>query len=397
MIRNLVLVVAITIIGMLCALAGPGSAASAQTSQPANAGQYQANFASVISTDTASSTLLPNYQGNGPAELYFTGDITEVDQNSTVGYYGNPHNGFVLEDPVGSADFQVLNGPYGTDYDNGAPTPGYTFQQVPNYPNGNQFWFSGGFVDQQSNTLYVYGEDVQDETTVVGDAFAQFNATTLAYEGITTWTSAPGFMGWSSSVAEPGGWWLFGMDSSSCVDATDCNGHVAWVPQGDELDPSDWTITDGIFSASDGLGNQLDVVAAPGEGFLAYAKNCDACGNGSPIKELSAPAATGPWTLTGRSWATSAPAAARTYSVQAHPDDSAPGTLLISYAVNGGGQYDPNFFATTALPVVVPGRSSASASAFGSRRSGSKSRHRSEHGAGQVPREDHQTQRRDGL
>lgn len=28
---------------------------------------------------------------------------------------------------------------------------------------------------------------------------------------------------------------------------------------------------------------------------------------------------------------------AATYSVQAHPDDSAPGTLLISYAVNGGG------------------------------------------------------------
>jgi hypothetical protein len=57
----------------------------------------------------------------------------------------------------------------------------------------------------------------------------------------------------------------------------------------------------------------------------------------------ASPASAQTWTLTGQTWATSAPSGAATYSVQAHPDDSAPGTLLISYAVNGGGQYYPNF------------------------------------------------------
>jgi hypothetical protein len=320
-------------------LIGHAAAASAQTwATPA---QYTANFAGVINTDVASSVRLPD-----GAELYLGGDVTAVNGASTVGYYGYPHDAFITESARGSASFTVVPGHYGTDYVNGVATPGAQWQQVPNFANGDYMWFSGALVD--SGTLYVYGEEVQGLGTVQGEAMAHFSASTLAYEGTTVWTSGAGdASGWSASVAVRGGHYLVGMNSPTCVDATDCTGDVAFVPSGQELKPAAWAITSSVFPSSAGLGNQVSVVSAQGGGYLAYAKDCDVCGNGSPIKELSGPSLTGPWALTGRTWATRAPSGATTYSVQAHVDDSAPGTLLISYAVNGGGQYYPNFFAIT--------------------------------------------------
>jgi hypothetical protein len=321
-----------------CLIAHAGAASAQTWATPA---QYSANFAAVINTDVASSVRLPD-----GAELYFGGDVTAVNGVSTEGYYGYPHDAFITESARGSAAFTVVPGHYGTDYVNGVATPGAQWQQVPNFSNGDYMWFSGGLVD--GGTLYVYGEEVQGLGTVEAEAMAEFNATTLAYESTTVWTSGAGdASGWSSSVAVRGGHYLIGMNSGTCVDATDCTGDVAFVPAGQELNPAAWTITTGVFPASAGLGNQVSVVAAHGGGYLAYAKGCDVCGNGSPIKELSGQSLTGPWALTGRTWATSAPSGAITYSVQAHADDSAPGTLLISYAVNGGGQYYPNFFAIT--------------------------------------------------
>jgi hypothetical protein len=317
-------------------------AASAQTwATPA---QYTANFAGVINTDVASSVRLPD-----GAELYLGGDVTAVNKVSTEGSYGYPHDAFITESAPGSASFKVVPGHYGTDYVNGVATPGAQWQQVPNFSNGDYMWFSGGLVD--GATLYVYGEEVQGLGTVEGEAMAEFNATTLAYEGTTVWASGAGDDSmWSASVPVSGGHDLIGMNSATCVDATDCTGDVAFVPSGQEMNPAAWTITTNVFPSSAGLGNQISVVAASGGGYLAYAKGCDVCGNGSLIKELSAPSLTGAWTLTGRTWVTSAPSGATTYSVQAHPDDSAPGTLLISYAVNGDGQYYPNFFSITAVP-----------------------------------------------
>jgi hypothetical protein len=338
MTMKLVPVVAVAVTA-LAPLAVDVGTASAQTW--ATAAQYTANFAEVINTDVASSVRLPS-----GAELYLGGDVTAVNEVSTVGYYGYPHDAFITESTRGSASFTVRHGHYGTDYVNGVATPGAQWQQVPNFANGDYMWFSGALVD--GSTLYVYGEEVQGLGTVQGEAMAKFNATTLAYESTTVWTSGAGDGStWSSSVAVTGGHYLVGMNTQQCVDATDCTGEVAFVPAGKELSPAAWTITTGVFPSSAGLGNQIAVTAAPGGGYRAYAKDCDVCGSGSPIKELSAPSLTGPWALTGRTWATSAPSGASTYSVQAHPDDSAPGTLLISYAVNGGGQYNPNFMAIT--------------------------------------------------
>lgn len=303
--------------------------------------QYTANFAHVINTDVASSVRLPS-----GSELYLGGDVTVVNGNSTVGYYGYPHDAFITESSRGSASFTVVHGHYGTDYVNGVATPGAQWQQVPNFSNGDYMWFSGALVD--GSTLYVYGEEVQGLGTVQGEAMAKFNASTLAYESTTVWTSGNGDAStWSSSVAVTGGHYLVGMNTPTCVDATDCTGDVAFVPTGKELSPASWTITRSVFPPSAGLGNQISVTAASGGGYRAYAKDCDVCGSGSLIKELSAPSLTSGWTATGRTWATSAPSGASTYSVQAHPDDSGPGTLLISYAVNGGGQYHPNFIAIT--------------------------------------------------
>jgi hypothetical protein len=349
-------VVALALTAGACMSIRPGAASAQTWATPV---QYTANFAGVINTDVTSSVALPD-----GTELYLGGDVTEVNGVSTVGYYGYPHDAFITEPVAGSASFTVVRGHYGTDYVNGVATPGAQWQQVPNFSNGDYMWFSGGLVD--GATLYVYGEEVQGLDTVEGEAMAEFNATTLAYEGTTVWTSGAGDAStWSASVPVSGGHYLVGMNSATCVDATDCTGDVAFVPTGDELNPSAWSVATSVFPSSAGLGNQVSVVTAPGGGYLAYAKGCDVCGDGSLIKELSAPGLTGPWTPTGRTWATSAPAGAITYSVQAHPEDSAPGTLLISYAVNGGGQYYPNFFATTALPFVVPGRSPAPASALG--------------------------------
>jgi hypothetical protein len=319
-------------------LIADAGAASAQTwATPA---QYTANFARVINTDVASSVRLPS-----GAELYLGGDVTVVNGASTTGYYGYPHDAFITESARGSASFTVVHGHYGTDYVNGVATSGAQWQQVPNFSNGDYMWFSGALVD--GGTLYIYGEEVQGLGTVQGEVMAKFNATTLAYESTTVWTSGAGDATWSSSVAVTGGHYLVGMNTATCVDATDCTGDVAFVPTGKEMSPAAWTITTSVFPQSAGLGNQISVVAAASGGYLAYAKNCDVCGNGTPIKELSAPNITGPWTATGRTWATSAPSGASTYSVQAHRDDSAPGTLLISYAVNGGGQYHPNFLTVT--------------------------------------------------
>jgi hypothetical protein len=331
-------VVAIAVAALAPLAVNVGTASAQTWATPA---QYAANFAEVISTDVASSVRLPS-----GAELYLGGDVTAVNENSTLGYYGYPHDAFIKESAPGSASFSVLHGHYGTDYVNGVATPGAQWQQVPNFANGDYMWFSGALVDGSS--LYVYGEEVEGLSTIQGEVMAKFNATTLAYVSTTVWTSGAGDAStWSSSVAVTGGHDLIGMNTPTCVDATDCTGDVAFVPTGKELSPSAWTITTGVFPSGAGLGNQIGVTAHPGGGYRAYAKDCDVCGNGSLIKELSAPSLTGPWTLTGRTWATSAPSGASTYSVQAHPDDSAAGTLLISYAVNGGGQYDPNFISIT--------------------------------------------------
>jgi len=331
-------VVALAVAASVSLIAHAGGASAQTWATPA---QYTTNFARVINTDVASSVRLPS-----GAELYLGGDVTAVNGASAVGYYGYPHDAFITESARGSASFTVVHGHYGTDYVNGVATPGAQWQQVPNFSNGDYMWFSGALVD--GGTLYIYGEEVQGLGTVQGEAMAKFNAKTLAYESTKVWTSGNGdASGWSSSIAVQGGHYLVGMNSPTCVYATNCTGDLAFVPAGQEMNPAAWTITTSVFPQSAGLGNQISVTAAASGGYLAYAKNCDVCGNGSPILELSAANITGPWTATGRTWATSAPSGASTYSVQAHPDDSAPGTLLISYAVNGGGQYHPNFLAVT--------------------------------------------------
>jgi hypothetical protein len=292
-------------------------------------GQYQSDLAAAVHADVTASVPLPS-----GSDLWVFGDTSQVNGNNMVG--GFAHDSMATES---AASFTMVPGHYGFK-----DTAGHQWQQVPNFSSTQFFWAEGIF--RTGNTVWVPGVRADTSGTVASTEMAKFNATTLAYVGVT---QLPGTEIWGSSIATSTGHWLVGtrkQSSTACTSfATDCfAGDVAWVPNGDETDEAKWTITTDAFPASLNAGAIISPVAVSG-GYRAYTKQGDQFG-GTQIEELSAPHMTGPWSLTGRTWPTTYPSGATTYDVQVHPEEYQGSDLLVSYAVNDypSGQYDPNFF-----------------------------------------------------
>src|SRR5262249_14092446 len=256
-----------------------------------------------------------------------------------AGAFGYPHDELLVQSP-GSASFRVLHG-----------RAGYGVQQVPNAacPPGGEWWPGGLLV--YAGVIYDYGRCVSSSTFAPqAGAVARFDARTYAYQGLTL---LPGTEAWSSPVPGAGGWWITGthrVPSVACdYFATDCAaGDVAWIPAGAQLAPARWRLYRDVIPAAANAGSVISAARSPaGAGYVAFTKQGDQWG-GSLIEELAAPAMTGPWHLTGKTWPAAAPPGATTYSVQVHPFERMPaGTLLLTYAVNGGGQYWPDFLEVT--------------------------------------------------
>lgn len=281
-----------------------------------SAASLDSGFAAVIQADVASST----YDSHIGKELWVTGDVTHVDGTSVVGYYGYPHGAFVTSSP-GSASFTVLPGAYGTDYWDGSPNPAHYYQQVPNWSDGTYFWAS--FPVISGNTLNVIGERVQGVSTfnVLGAYDAQFNATTLAYEGII---AVPGTSGdaWSGIAQVSGGWWL-----------TSQQGDVAFVPSDDIGVPAEWVLYPGSVPVTAG--------SWPVEENGQYQLFCAVYG-GADAEEYASSSMTGSWA--GPSDILMLPQPQTDGGIIVHQDLPAPsGEILISWDVNSSTTYDPEF------------------------------------------------------
>jgi hypothetical protein len=336
--RDLRGIIAVLILALaICAGFGT-STAYGSTAQPVHGSvpfipgpeQYQSDLAAAVHADVAASVPLPT-----GSDLWVFGDTSQVNGHNMVG--GFAHDSMATE--YAPANFTMVPGHYGYK-----DTAGHQWQQVPDFSSTQFFWAEGVFLT--GNTVWVPGVRVDSSGTVHNTEMAEFNATTLAYVGVT---QLPGTEVWGSSIATSTGHWLIGTRK---VSSTDCNsfvtdcfaGDVAWVPNGDETDQSKWTITTGAFPTSLNAGQIISPVAVPG-GYRAYTKQGDALG-GTKIEELSASSMTGPWSLTGNTWPTTFPQGGKTYGVRVHPEEFQQGFLLVSYAVNDfpSGQYDPNFF-----------------------------------------------------
>jgi hypothetical protein len=295
----------------------------------------QIDFEDAIHADVGASVFDPARD----QAVWVFGDALQIGDESEK--QNLPHSEFGVQDP-GSATLTILPGPYGH-----ADSNGNTWQQVPD-GLGTYFWPSDILLDGSS--LWVFGASVNDSSGVVGDTeVAQFSAKTLAYDGITDLTAlGAGRWGFGNAIpATGGGSWLIGTQNV-CSGTNNCKaGAVFWIPPGAETDPASWQGTADAFPTSLDVGTIVSPVA-DGAAFLAFTKQGDEYGSNT-IEELSAPSMTGPWQVSA-SWPTPATAncpapptvsdcKVLTYSVEAHPEDSAGDQLMLTYAVNGPTQY----------------------------------------------------------
>jgi hypothetical protein len=289
--------------------AGP-AAAHAQTVPSASA--LDSEFA-VVGGDDVSSALLPDGQ-----VLWVYGDTLWAGSDticspSACGY-GYPHDSFALQASPGAAAITP-------DTDPSLP---YGLQRIPNASDGSFYWPDGAVA--ASGRVFVFCAHMSaDGKTVLGPSLAVFGDDLIFQNMITL----PGPDFWSSAVRVSGGWWLGG----SSVPGTTRQGDVAFVPAGDWLRPSKWTVHDGVMPAGLDVGATV-ALHRSAAGWQAWTKLGDAYGSNS-VEELTAPAATGPWTRKTTIPAP-CPAGTVTYSVMLHPEQPAPaGSILLSYAVNG--------------------------------------------------------------
>jgi hypothetical protein len=237
---------------------------------------------------------------------------------------GYPHGAFMLMTtlPSGAASFRVLYGKYGPLQANG-----HHYQQVPNWGNGDYFWGAVPLADH--GTLNVIGVRVHPAGscglcfTLPGSYDARFNASTLAYEGIS---AVPGLAGdsWSGGTGDgTGGWWL-----------TSQHGELAHVAAGNLGSYASWRVTRGEPWSSCGswpvrAGSHWDLFA---EQF-----------GGTSVQRWSAA------TPAGWSGAPSAVPGITTIpdadgGIAVHPEFPAPaGRVVISWLVNNAAYYGPEF------------------------------------------------------
>lgn len=293
---------------------------------PFNPSQWHTALYAVIHDDVAASTSVTLPNGN---ILWDFGDATEVNGVSTVSGYGYPHDAFVIQTP-GTLNFMAVKGSFG-----------YGWQQVPNWPDGTQFWMSTPIVD--GNTLYVLGERVRvsgaSSFSILGNYVAEFDAGTLTYEGVVPIPGgATGDTVWGgitqTTVNGAAEWLVTGTHNVPCSYATYCKvGDAALIPFGGIANSGAWQVNDNIIPASDNVGTSLAIVQTS-TGWMIYTKAGDAYG-GTSIEQLTSSSITGPWSVTG-TWSIPSPSASITYGVGVHPEQtSPPGQILVSYEVNG--------------------------------------------------------------
>lgn len=303
----------------------------------------QAAYHQAISADVASSVNMPDGR-----VLWLTGDVATL--NGVPQW--DPHNGFVMQSAPGVANFTPLT----------SPTFG-SYQQVPNFPNGDVFWMGAGVID--NGVLHVFGVRVTLgksawAITVQGSYDATFNLVypfsrlagiqpisglltpqaMLVYQGI-----APIPFGVSAVVQGSGGWWLVGTDNvggGGCV--SNCyQAHAAFVATGQIANYAGWT-SQVIIPAGLNIGGVVDMTRTAGGGWTAWTKTDDIMG--STIQRMNAATFNGTWTITGTWPAPNVGGAGTgiTYGVRVHPGQGNPsGTDMITVIENDSHFYGPQF------------------------------------------------------
>lgn len=290
---------------------------TAAVTPPATAG-----WAATVHADDGGSIPLPD-----GSVLWTMGDTTYVNGKVICGQapgqcaFGPAHDSFVLQSPSGALTVLTCGScPFG-------------YQQIPNESGGVFLWTNGGVVD--GSTMYVFTDRVVVTGTgifdfrVVGSAVAEFSASTLKYERTV---NLPWIESINSAVRTPYGWRVFGTSGSPK------QGDVAAVPFGKLATASAWNWHMGVFPVTDNVGTTVSAFVTGGT-WYAFTKQGDVLTD--VITELTSTSPFGPWVAT-QSWTVTPPASGEfTYSVEAHPEQSAgPGQVWLSYATNGGSDSD---------------------------------------------------------
>ncbi|HEV2412461.1 MAG TPA: ricin-type beta-trefoil lectin domain protein [Candidatus Saccharimonadales bacterium] len=276
--------------------------------------QFNAAFDGTIHSDVTESVQLPNKN-----ILWIFGDTNMIDGQPA----GFPHDAFLTQKP-NSLTLTAVPGPYG-----------HGWQQVPNWSDGTVFWMNIPVVD--GNTLYIMGERVNESSSgfkVIAPYMAEFNASTLAYEGVMAMPGgSTGATVWGGVARTNNGFWVTGTHQVSCYIVNCKVGDVAFVPFGDLARNNMWQIYNNVIPATANVGTTLGLIQTS-TGWALFTKQGDAYG-GSSVERLSATNVTGTWTVNG-TWPISSPSGSTTYGVAVHPEQVAPnGDVLVSYNVNG--------------------------------------------------------------
>lgn len=312
-----------------------GQSSFTQVFTPAS---WSSTLSHTVNADVAQSATLPDGR-----VVWVFGDTTQIDGRSvTSPKTGYPHDSLLVQSQNG-LEFQVVPGAY----EDGV-------QQVPNLSSNTYFWMSTPVVEK--NTLYIFGETVQNVSPfdVTGTAIAEFNATTLRYEGLVTGGSDRSTL-WSGVIPTANGWWLVGTHRIACTYVhfpnnvelpTKCNvGDTAYVPYGQLGNPSAWQIHENVIPSSNDLDSSIAVIKN-GSGWDIFSKRGGEYG-GNAIERLygTSLSSSTSWQLTGL-WKTANPAGTVTYGVAVHPEQTVdPNYVLVSYDVNSTTQFtNSNYF-----------------------------------------------------
>lgn len=278
----------------------------------------------------------------------FMGDVTFDNGHD---YSGIPcDHGAIVTNTPGQTDFVTLHYAYGCD----------GLQPVQNFSNGDEYWFGGAFAT--SSTIYNYGQRISTVGSscmfgcVVGNYIASFNASTLAFEGLTQVTGPAQFMSFSSGAPWNGGFWMIGTSApSTCPQLTDCkSAQAVFVPGGDETDPSLWQFGSGLSdnaSPPPNFGTVVSLIRS-GTEWVMVTKDFDLLG--THLKALTAECLVSGciWTQVPLStWSIST--IGTSYSAQFDQYDPAPsGQVFFTYAENEAypGFYGLRWPAPTGLP-----------------------------------------------
>lgn len=343
-------------------------AAPARASTCATDAQMAAGVAAVIHTDGMTSAA------DGTNQIYTGGDTNWVSGDTVSGGFDH----FELIKEVSCTGTFVVQPGHGGFPD----SAGHKWQQFgcldsscprldANWSDGTFFWPGGIFADGTS--LWVIGVRVTTLGAVHGSWLAQFNASTLAFDGITQITGGPGADVFSGVEALPSGRYVIGTHFASDTDpedavcdafGTNCKqADMLWIPNGGELNQASWALHSNVMPTSLNVSTTISSIRdSDSGGYLAWTKNCDICGGtqSNGIQEMSsASSLLSGWALDGTVFATTTPTDSdcnfgtdpcpASYGVTYHAGDSPAGKSRVSYNVNDfpDGTYDPVFLDVT--------------------------------------------------